>query len=74
MNLSKNKMAERKPEHTQDWYIDDDGFRDTLEEMADHLESKYSGTLPSSVAQRLGELKEEMAKIKISPVYNTNNS
>lgn len=67
-------MAERNPNHTQDWYIDDDGFRDTLEEMADHLKSKYPSILPASVDQRLGELKEEMAKFKISPLYNTNNS
>jgi len=67
------KMAERIPTHVKDWYFDDDGFKETLEEMADQLESR-GPTLPPEAAQRLIELKEEIAKFKSPPQYNLSNS
>ena len=73
MKLLISKMAERIPDRPKDWYVDDDGFKETLEEMADQLEDK-GGILSPDAAQRLLELKQEIAKFRKPVVYNTNNS
>ena len=66
-------MAERIPDRPKDWYLDDDGFKETLEEMADQLEDK-GGVLSPDAAQRLLDLKQEIAKFKQPIVYNLSNS
>jgi hypothetical protein len=73
MKLLISKMAERIPDRPKDWYVDDDGFKETLEEMADQLEDK-GGILSPDAAQRLLELKQEIAKFKQPIVYNLSNS
>jgi hypothetical protein len=73
MKLLNIKMAERTIDRPNDWYVDYDGFKDTLEEMADQLEER-SGMLSPEAARRLLELKQEIAKFRKPVVYNTNNS